>query len=93
MTKKNTRHSRLFEYDGEQYVKMCCNCVNEAYVTIETKQGGNAKFCILNAVKVRGKPYRGIDSTIEAKSACAEWKLDPDTLIDMTPVYEDGEDE
>lgn len=91
MTKKNNKHNRLFEYNGEQYVKMCCNCVNEAYVTVETKKGGYAKFCILNAVKVRGQPCRGIDSTIEAKGACAEWKLDTDTLIDMTPVNEEDE--
>ncbi len=91
MTKKNDKHNRIFEYEGEQYAKMCCNCVNEAYVTVETRPGTYAKFCILNAVKVRGKPYRGIDSTIEAKGACAEWKLDPDTIIDMTPVHEDDE--
>lgn len=91
MTKKNDKHNRIFEYEGEQYTKMCCNCVNEAYVTVETRPGTYAKFCILHAVKVRGKPYRGIDSTLEAKSACAEWKLDPDTIIDMTPVHEDDE--
>lgn len=91
MTKKNDKHSRLFEYGGERYLKSCHNCLNEGYVTIDTKKGQNVKFCLLQAIKVRGQPYRGIDPTVEAKGACVDWKLDTDTLIDMTPVNEDTE--
>lgn len=91
MTKKNDKHQHLFEYNGEQYEKRCCNCLNEAYVTVEIKPGEYVRFCLLKAVKVRGQPYRAIDSTVEAKGACADWKLDTDTIIDMTPVYEDDD--